>query len=490
MEQSAFNTVVPIARERKEPDLSQARQAQRQWNALPIDARLAVIRQFRDRLAAESGAIARSIDQRPAVESLSGEILPLLESCRYLEEQAARVLRLERRRRRSAAWLRGITVDVAHEPYGVVLIIGPANYGLMLPGIQTLQALVAGNAVVIKPAPGSREILERFAAILATSGLPAGLLTVADESIETANQLIGGGVDKVIFTGSGSVGRSVLQRASESLVPAIVELSGWDACVVLESADLQRTARAIAFAMRFNNGQTCLAPRRILVQPRQRDALVANLIAELRAGGRAEFSPTDFSAVIELAEDALRRGARLAYGEIWADSVTGPLLLTDITEAMPIFATEVFGPIALITEVADTADAVLQANGTPYALGATVFGSKAEALDVAAQLNAGVVMINDAVVPAAHPELPIAARGASGFGATRGPEGLLAFTRPKSIVINASRRPMHLQPANDLDEAMLGAYIQAAYRINWFNRARAAFAAFSAVRGRRREEKN
>jgi acyl-CoA reductase-like NAD-dependent aldehyde dehydrogenase len=189
-----------------------------------------------------------------------------------------------------------------------------------------------------------------------------------------------------------------------------------------------------------------------------------------------------------LAADALRRGARLAHGCVSTKSAAGPILLTHVSDSMPIFETEAFGPIALVTEVADTAAAIAKANGTPYALGATVFGARDEALAVAAKLDAGVVVINDAVVPAGHPELPIAARGASGFGVTRGPEGLLEFTRPKAIAINESRRPLHLLPARDRDEALLGAYIKVVYRTDWFNRVRAALTGVGAVRGRRLEE--
>jgi acyl-CoA reductase-like NAD-dependent aldehyde dehydrogenase len=491
VEQQGQSTVVSIRGNRADsrPLIADARLAQSSWAELSLSARLAVIRRFRDRLAAESSEIARSITKRPVTESLTGEILPLLEACRYLERNAARVLQYERRRGRGAAWLRGITVAVAHEAYGVVLIVGPSNYGLMLPGIQALQALVAGNAVIIKPAPGSQETLGHFAALLEQSGLPRGLIAIVDDSVETAHELLAGLVDKVVFTGSSSVGRSVLARASEYLVPATVELSGWDACIVLESADLDRTARAIAFALRFNDGATCLAPRRILVPPDRRDELVARLVAALEAGGAAAFSPASLPGAIDLVEDAIRRGARLAHGNISRNSMTGPLLLTHVTDGMPIFSTEIFGPIALVAEAADTDDAIAQAHATPYALGATVFGAQAEALAVASRLNVGVVMINDAVAPAAHPALPIAARGASGFGATRGPEGLLEFTRPKAIVLNAARRPFHLAPRRKTDEALLGAYIGAAHRISWFNRIRAALTAVSAVRGRRLEEK-
>ena len=108
--------------------------------------------------------MAAAITVRPPAETLAAEILPLLECCRFLEREAKRVLRAERRTCRVPLWLRGTVVDVVREPFGTVLVVAPGNYGLMLAGVQALHALAAGNAVVVKPAPGNGSVLERFAA--------------------------------------------------------------------------------------------------------------------------------------------------------------------------------------------------------------------------------------------------------------------------------------------------------------------------------------
>jgi acyl-CoA reductase-like NAD-dependent aldehyde dehydrogenase len=475
-------TVIPLAGTGTVIDgwLAAAQRAQADWALRPVTARLALVARFRDRLAANAALLAAAIDRRPAAESLSGEILPLLAACRYLERNAAQLLGT-RRHGGVGAWLHGIRVEVKREAFGTVLIVAPSNYGLMLPGIQALQALVAGNAVIIKPAPGARAALLGLAELLSQSGLPEGLLTVTDESVDTAGALIRARVDKVIVTGSVRAGRSVIADATESLVPVTAELSGWDACVVLESADLDRVARAIAFAITFNNGETCLAPRRILVQRAQRDALLGRLEAALSTAGPRPFRGTAESAAIELAGDAVRRGARLVTGALAADGAEGPMLLAGVTDRMAIFDSEVFGPIALVVDCASLDEAVAKANATRYALGASIFGEPAEARRVATRIDAGVVMINDAVAPAGHPAVPIAARRQSGSGATRGAEGLLELTRPKAIVTNAARRPAHLEPALIDAETFLGAYIAAAYRRSPIVRARAALAALGAL---------
>ena len=160
--------------------MARAAAAQRSWRDRALPERLEVIARFRRRLAADAGALAAGVSVRPPVETLAAEILPLLECCRFLERRARSVLRSARRSGREPLWLRGTVVEVVREPFGIVLIVGPGNYGLMLAGIQALHALAAGNAVIVKPAPGSRPVLERFAALLAASGLPADVLAIAE----------------------------------------------------------------------------------------------------------------------------------------------------------------------------------------------------------------------------------------------------------------------------------------------------------------------
>ena len=138
----------------------------------------------------------------------------------------------------------------------------------MLAGVQALHALTAGNAVIVKPAPGSRAVLERFAALLAASGLPAD--AAGDRravAADAAHALLASGVDKLVFTGSSGAGRELLAVAGGNLVPATLELSGWDACIVLDDADVERAAARSTFALTLNAGRTCLAPRRVVASP-------------------------------------------------------------------------------------------------------------------------------------------------------------------------------------------------------------------------------
>jgi acyl-CoA reductase-like NAD-dependent aldehyde dehydrogenase len=477
-------TVVPIGIDPGNTfaTLETAWQAQRHWGRLQVPARLRTLAEFRDRLAADARELAATMQQRPVGDSLAGEILPLLEACRFLERRAVRLLRAQRRRARVGAWLRGTRLDVYPDAYGTVLIVGPSNYGLMLPGIQALQALVAGNAVIVKPAPGTAVVLQRFAELLEHSGLPRGLLQITDAAPERVHELLAGGIDLLVFTGSGAAGRVVLKQAAAQMVPVIAELSGWDACIVLETADLERAARAIAFALRFNAGETCLAPRRITVARDCYADFISRLRQQVSRIPAQPFRDDSRATAGSLIAAALEQGAELACGELGHAGPVGPVVLTGVTETMSIFRQEVFGPIALVSEFADSFDAVAQANATDFALGATIFGAVREARNLATQLDAGVVMINDAIVPAAHPALPIAPRRGSGFGVTRGPEGLLAFTRPRAVVTSSARRPPHLTGAAQVPETLLGAYIAAAYRRRLGARIRAALTVVATLR--------
>jgi acyl-CoA reductase-like NAD-dependent aldehyde dehydrogenase len=429
--------------------------AQKRWADVPLKRRLAVIRRFRQRLAAAPLALAELIGRRGPGETIASEIWPLLEASRFLERRAARVLAARRPTSRGIPLPGRARLTVIREPYGVVLIIGPGNYGLMLPGVQALQALAAGNAAIIKPAPGAADALAELARALHASGLPDGLLSIADESAETARALLESRIDRVVFTGSSTVGREVLARAAARLVPAALELSGWDACIVLDDANLDRVADAFVFALRTNRGETCVAPRRVLVAAGRCAELEARLRARLLEEREQAFDGPLAARAATLIGDAVATGAYLVAGRSDTARVAGPIVLAGVTSDMPIFSTEVFAPLILISAVDDVDEAVALANRGDFALGASVFGSLRRARAIAPRLNAGLVTINDVVAPLADAEVPLAARRASGFGVTRGADGLLAMTRPKAITEPRSRfAPHHTLRADAFGDAL------------------------------------
>jgi len=161
----------------------------------------------------------------------------------------------------------------------VVLILGPGNYPLFLPGAQALQGLAAGNAVCVKPAPGASAPMLALADLLRRAGLPQDVLHVLDEASGPA--AVASGADFIVLTGGAETGRRVLHAAAETVTPAAMELSGVDAVFVLEGADLALVAAALAYGLRLNGGQTCIAPRRVFVPEQAAAELLSRLLAQL-----------------------------------------------------------------------------------------------------------------------------------------------------------------------------------------------------------------
>ncbi|RPI58154.1 MAG: aldehyde dehydrogenase family protein, partial [Lysobacterales bacterium] len=168
-----------------------------------------------------------------------------------------------------------------------------------------------------------------------------------------------------------------------------------------------------------------------------------------------------------------------------ATRATGPLILADVTPHMAIFSADVFGPVLLLCAAHGVEEAVAHANQSPFALGVTIFGSERKARELVPRLAAGVAMINDVIVPAAHPEVSLAARRASGFGVTRGADGLLEMTRPKVTTLSRARWPLHLKPQGERSADLLAAYALAAYGEGLRPRLRAFAAALGSMRSGR-----
>ncbi|PPQ35473.1 aldehyde dehydrogenase family protein [Rhodopila globiformis] len=423
--------------------LRQARRLRPSWSERPIKDRLRIIRRARHLIARDCEDLAATLlHRRPAVETLVTEVLPLADAARFLERNAAALLAPRTLRGGRPLWLPGVRAEVRREPLGVVLILSPSNYPLFLPGAHILQALTAGNAVCAKPAPGCAEPLRRFAALLAEAGLPDGLLTVLDESTETAAAATRAGFDKIVLTGSARTGRLVLQAAAPRLTPTTMELSGNDAVFVLPGADLDLVASCLAYGLRLNGGATCIAPRRVFVPGTLAPALEQALLSRIGGISPAAVPERIRNQLQALLQEAAAAGARVLAWPA-ADRVP-PIVVADAQADMRLLREDVFAPVLAIIAVPDTEHALDAASACPYALGASIFGPPADAYQLATRVNAGSIVINDLIVPTADPRLPFGGRGESGFGVTRGAEGLLEMTALKTISTRRGRFRPHL----------------------------------------------
>ncbi len=403
---------------------------QREWAATPLAERLAVIARTRHAIAREAERLAATIARAPA-DTLGAEILPLAAAAQFLVRRAPGLLG-RRRLFGAPPWLFGTRQEVRREARGVVLILAPGNYPLMLPGIQILQALTAGNAVAVKPAPGKTAPMRLLAEMLAEAGLPPGLLEILPEA--AGPDAVRAGYDYIVLTGGVPTGIAVAREAAETLTPTAMELSGVDAVFVLPGADLALTASALAYGLRLNGGETCIAPRRVFVHQEMEADLLSRLLPLLPPP--AAIAPRTQARLALLLDDAERGGARIV--------ARNPAILAAASPTMALLQEDVFAPWLALVPVADTAAALEAASHCPYALGASVFGPTSDALRLADQIDAGSVCINDLIAPTADPRLPFGGRKLSGYGVTRGAEGLLEMTVIKTVSTRAGRFRPHL----------------------------------------------
>lgn len=411
-------------------------EAQRRWAARAIPERLQVLRKARHWIAAHPQDFSKAISialARSEADTLVTELLPLLEAIRFLERNARKLL--APRKLGTAGrplWLTGVHAEVYRDPLGHVLVIAPANFPLFLPGVQALQALVAGNAVTWKPGTGGEQVALLLAHALREAGLPRGILRVTGESVQAAEQSLAEHPDKVVFTGSFNTGRSVLAKLAETATPATMELSGADAVIVLPSADLPVTARAVAFGLRLNGAEICMSPRRLLGTRETLSALRPLLQAEFAKVPAVTLKPATANALTQLLSEASAQGATLSHA--LTTTSTQPILVDRASPTMAITRSDIFAPVLSLIEVPSTLHLPDIANDCSYALTAAIFGNPTEAETLAQQLRVGTVLINDLIAPTADPRVPFGGRGSSGFGTTRGAEGLLEMTAAKTVL--------------------------------------------------------
>ncbi len=245
-----------------------ARAAQHGWAARPLSDRRAVIARFQRLLFEQRRPMAELITRengKPVGEALLTDVAVTLDLSRYYHDHAAEILRPRRIPHGNVAFL-GKRGQLHWDPLGVVAIISPWNYPLLLPFGELLPALLAGNAVILKPSEFTTRTAVMGIALLHQAGLPPDLCQLAVGREEVGAALIAAGPDKVFFTGSARTGRLVSVAAAIRLIPVSLELGGSDPCIVLADADLERAASGAIWARFANAGQTCVAVKRVIVE--------------------------------------------------------------------------------------------------------------------------------------------------------------------------------------------------------------------------------
>ncbi|TVP95222.1 MAG: aldehyde dehydrogenase family protein [Planctomycetaceae bacterium] len=435
------------------------------WADLSAARRCRIVASARRKIAGSAEEFIRRCENEQRtdpVETLTGELFPLCSALRFIGRRGPGLLKPRRYGFWGRPlWLLGVSSEVRREPLGEVLILAAWNYPLLLPGVQAAQALAAGNRVWLKPAPGCESATELLVESFISAGVPAEAIRILPAEPAAAVERIDQGVDLVILTGSSATGRSVLGSCAGRLTPAIMELSGCDAVVVGPDADLDLVAKAIGFGLRFNAGATCIGPRRILVGSEQHGELVDRLRERLSDVPALTVHPAARASATRMIEDSLGRGAVDLLAQPGAEPSDGgggsmrPMILDRVGADWPIASADLFAPVASILRAESDAERIGLVRDCPYRLAASVFGERKWAESLASRLDVGHVSINDLIFPTADPRVPFGGAGESGFGVTRGAEGLLAMTRPKVIARHRGWVYPHLSPRGPRDLPML-----------------------------------
>jgi acyl-CoA reductase-like NAD-dependent aldehyde dehydrogenase len=442
---------VPASEAEVNAAVARSHVAQPAWHDSGVQQRIAILDRFRQLLHQQKSEIARLITAetgKPQVEALLTEILVVLDAARFYSENSYAFLRDQVVPHANLA-MKTKSGRLVREPYGVVGIISPWNYPFSIPATETLAALVAGNAVVLKPSELTSMIALELAALLWKAGVPKDILQVVVGDGSTGSALVNANINKLVFTGSVATGKRIAQAAAARLLPVVLELGGKDPMLVLDDADIDVASSGAVWAAFMNAGQACLSVERCYVHRslyQKFSEACARKAAQLRMGNGAN-PETDVGPLINErqlrnveahVEDARLHGARVLTGGArrpdLGPNFYAPTVLADVTHEMRIMREETFGPVLPIMPFETDDEAVRLANDSDYGLGASVWTrdrTRGEA--VAQRIHAGTVMVNDAVSCFGISEAPHGGVKSSGIGRTHGIFGLEEMVRIKYL---------------------------------------------------------
>jgi succinate-semialdehyde dehydrogenase / glutarate-semialdehyde dehydrogenase len=422
--------------------LTSSADAARRWRRVPLDERLRALARVGEILEQDARAHAELVttEMGKPIGQAQFELGKCVEFLRWFSAAGDELAPRE-------ADTGTHTARVRHRGLGVVLAIMPWNFPFMQPVRLAGAALAAGNSVVVKHAPATVGSGLALADVFREAGLGDVFRSLVVDVDVVADVIADDRVAAVSLTGSARAGTAVAAAAGRALKPCVLELGGSDPFVVLADADVDRAATEAAAARLQNSGQSCIAAKRFIVEAPAAERFVTGMVTAMEhatVGDPCDAATTvgplaraDLRAALV---DQLRRmeeagasivtGGRVPGRRGWFFEPTVVVAPSETTD--PVFAEEVFGPMAVVSVADDTADALRLANDSPYGLGASIWtASEARATELADELDVGMIWLNDRV--RSDPRLPFGGVKRSGFGRELGGEGLRAFTNVQTV---------------------------------------------------------
>ena len=406
-----------------------------------LAALVALDRLIHDHRETFADAISADFGNRARPETMLAEIIPLQSAIRHARRHLARWMRPERRRvginaQPGRAW-------VQYQPLGCVGIVAPWNYPLLLTLGPLVDALAAGNRVILKPS----ELAPRFSALLdqvIAEYFEPESVSVVLGGVATARALCALPLDHLVFTGSAAVGRQVLRAAAENLVPVTLELGGKSPAIVGRDYGVAAAARTLATAKFFNAGQTCIAPDYALVPVDQVDAFAGAVMARARRMFPRIAGNPDYTAIVSdghyarlqgLVAEAEAAGAVIhRMGDVPAERLMGPCVVVNPPLDGALMGQEIFGPILPVIGYRDIAEAIAFVNDRDRPLALYPFTrDKAQLAAILGQTLSGGVAVNSALMQCIQDDLPFGGVGPSGMGAYHGRDGFRRLSHARAI---------------------------------------------------------
>ena len=384
------------------------------WAQLPLSDRARYMRRAGQAIIDGLEDLAKLLSReqgKPINESYVMELLPTIDSLRWLAEAGPGIL--EDERIPLPVFIKQKRARFTFEPLGVVGVIAPWNYPWSIPFGEVAIALMAGNGVVLKPASLTPLIGERIREVFERAGVPEGLVRTVHGGGAVGQALVESTAAKIFFTGSVEVGRGVGEECARRMKGSVLELGGKDPMIVCADANLPNAISGCLWGGFANAGQTCSGIERVYVVEEVAERFIEGVVAgatKLSVGDPLDYdvevgpmvSREQFALVRELVDDAVAGGAELRCGgplDVAAHpsgSFYAPAVLTGVTHDMRIMREEIFGPVVPIVTVASEDEAIALANDSEFGLGASVWTmNRAKGERIADRIEAGMVWIND-----------------------------------------------------------------------------------------------